>query len=254
MRTGRQRSISRIGIVSLLFTIILFSSYCGYAQIEATTGIDMSYPLLINKNNNRINYSQISFGLRFGISYKPPQTQFFPTLDFSFGRTRLPLKQFEVNDVDLNFNYLNLMLNGNYVISLGENDNSLYMIGGIGFADLNQKGLYIAGKNGQAMNASIDSTANINKIFPAIGLGMEYVYGASVNRNLYLSLGLYFQYIYLLPENNSYYVTVRDFQGKYLSLNANLEGHPIIPTFYISIHYLLGKNLIFWHKKNSMYL
>lgn len=233
-----------------LVVLLLACSGSGYAQVELSSGIDMGYPILTNSGNTKINYGQISFGLRFGLSYKPTNTQFFPTLNFSVGRTRLPLQQFGDNVSAINFNYLNLMLDGNFVATLN-NNNSLYFIGGIGFSSLKRSNFSIAGKNGDAMQFSLDSAVNVNNVFPAINLGVEYVYGESVNRNLYMSLGLNFQYIMLLQGRNTYYSTIRDNTGKLTSYNTSLTGNTIMPNFYISLHYLLGKNIIFWRKKSD---
>lgn len=236
-----------------LFILCMCATVYSYAQIQVSTGIDMSYPLLLNNDNNKPNYGQIGFGLRFGVSYKPTETQFFPTLNFSFGRTRLPLKDFEQNVACVNMDYLNLMLDGNFVVPF-ENGNALYIIGGIGFAKLNRAGLTISGKNGGAMDIHLDSVANSNKLFPAINLGFEYVYGESNNKNLYMSLGFNFQYIYLLSERNTYYMSVRDYQQNNFGLKAGLVGHVISPNFYITLHYLMGNSIIFWKKKDTGYL
>lgn len=235
----------------ILPVLLLVTSLC-YAQIEVATGADISYPLLTNNSNTKLNYNQVGFGMRFGVSYKPENTQFFPTLNFAFGRTRLPLKQFGDNVATVTLNYLNLMLDGNIVATFN-NGNSLYFIGGIGFSSLSRAGFSIAGKNGEASKLYLDSVANVNKVFPAINFGIEYVYGASVNRKLYMSMGLNLQYIILLPGRNTYYADVRDYQGNTTTFNASLTGNAFIPNFYISLHYLLGKEIIFWKKKESSF-
>ena len=106
----------------------------------------MSYPFLTNSNNTLVNYGQISFGLRFGVAYKPQNTQFFPMLTFAFGRTRLPLKQFNKNVAALNFDYLNVMINENYIVHFPTSE--LFIYGGIGVSYLINKGLTIAGAGG----------------------------------------------------------------------------------------------------------
>ena len=110
---------ARYALATCLAVIILAlcSAPAANAQIELSNSIDLGYPVLINKYNQNLFYEQLAVGMRFGVSYKPNATQFYPTLDFSFGRTRLPLKQFENNVVYLNANYLNLMLKGNFVMS-----------------------------------------------------------------------------------------------------------------------------------------
>ncbi len=247
----RTRKTIRLWLLVLMLMIAALP-VCN-AQVEVSSGIDMSYPLMFNKYNQRLNYGQISFGVRLGVSYKPQGTQFFPTLNYTFGRTRLPLQQIGTNVACENFNYQNVMLNGNYVITFN-NQNSLYIIGGIGFMDYARAGATLSGKGGEASNINIDSVSNITKIFPSIGLGMEYVYGDAVNQKLYMSLGLNFQYIIFLQNDNYYHLTVEDYNlQKTVAYSTYLSGHAIIPTFYITLHYLLGKEIIFWKKKDSRY-
>jgi hypothetical protein len=235
-----------------LFFIVLSAPTRGNAQIELSSGIDMSYPLLLNSNNSNLYYNQLSFGIRVGLSYKPTNTQFFPTLYYSIGRTKLPLKQFEDNVSTLAFTYQNVILNGNFVITFN-NNNSLYLIGGIGFSNLKEKFPDISGKNALQMSSHVDSTSNVNRIFPAMALGFEYVYGGAVNRNVYMSLGLTFQYTILFAEQNYYHITVIDAQGNAVPVSAYMSGNLITPNFNITLHYLLGKSIIFWQKKKSSF-
>lgn len=226
---------------------MLFMSYAGHAQIELSSGIEMSYPLLFNSNNKLPNYGQISFGLKAGIAYKPQDVQFFPILNVSFGRTRLPLKQFTNDNVaTLNFNYLNVMANENYVVTLP--NGQIFIYGGIGFSYLSQQGLNLSGPRGDAMKKKLDSSKNTNSVFPAMNLGFEYIYGESQGKDLYLSMGLNFQYILLLQERNSYSFTVNNPGVGISSYTANLTGNVINPGFYIALHYIMHK------KKGGMYL
>ena len=237
---------------NLFLLLCLVCSLNAKAQIEVSSGIDMSYPLLLNSNNSSLYYNQVSFGVRVGVSYKPTGTQFFPTLYYSIGQTTLPLKQFENNVSTLVFRYQHVMLNGNFVISF-ENNNALYLIGGIGFSDLKEKFPSISGTNGLAMSSHIDSTKNTNRVFPAMGIGMEYVYGASANRPIYISMGLYLQYVLLLAEQNTYNLTIIDAQKSVVPIHANLSGNLLIPTFSLTLHYMLGKGIILWQKKKSSF-
>lgn len=232
---------------------LLLVAHFSYSQVELSSGIDVSYPILLNEFNNKISYQQLGFGMHLGVSYKPAETQFFPTLNFGFGASRLPLQQFEKNVACTHVTFLNLMLNGNLVATL-KNGNSIYFLGGIGFADLKTSFLSISGSGGEAMQIRLDSVTNVTKIFPAVGLGLEYVYGESVNRNLYLSLGAYCQYVMLLPEQNNYYFTVKDLNANVLNFKPTLTGHVYFPSVYISLHYLLGNEMIFWKHKDSKYL
>jgi hypothetical protein len=227
--------------------VLLINTICR-GQIELSSGIDMSYPQLINSNNTLVNYGQISFGLRFGVAYKPQNTQFFPLLTFAFGRTRLPLKQFNKNVAALNFNYVNVMINENYIIRFPTSQ--LFIYGGIGFSYLMDKGVTVAGAGGGTMQATIDSTENVSKAFPAMNLGFEYVYGASTDKDLYLGMGINFQYILLLAERNTYHVTVDEPNYHFQNLDASLTGNVVSPGFYIALHYIMHPS----KKKSHMYL
>ena len=231
-----------------IFLLFILSS-AAFGQIEVSNAIDIGYPYVNNSYNTKLNYGQITAGLRFGVSYKPTDVQFFPTLYLSFGRTRMPLQQYEDNVMGVDMNYLNLLLNGNLVMVVNQKDNTLYAIGGIGFTRLNPKGLSLAGTNAGAEKVTLDSTNNITKVFPAMEIGLEYVYGSAVNSKIYISMGLNFEYAIFLTGNNNYYASVLDAQNNHLKLHGALDGYAIIPTFSLCLHYMLGKDLIFWHKK-----
>jgi hypothetical protein len=238
-----KKSVSQLIFVLLL----LLSAYQSRAQIEVSTGIDTHYPVLFNSNNNKINYGQFSFGMKFGVAYKPPETQFFPILNLTIGRTRLPLQDIGNNVAALNFNYLDVMLNENYVVRLPKSQ--IFIYGGIGFTNLNQKGLKIMGSGGESMESAIDSVKNINHAFPAVNIGFEVNSGVSADKELYLTMGLNFQYILLLSERNTYYITVKDQSGVKTQYTPSLTGGVISPGFYIAIHYMLPH-----FKKSGMYL
>jgi hypothetical protein len=222
------------------------------AQIELSSGIDMSYPLLFNSGNNKLYYNQLSFGIRGGISYKPTGTQFFPTLYYSLGQTHLPLK--DLGDIvsSLALRYQNVLLNGNLVITF-ENGNNLYVTVGIGISNLKAKYPDLSGPNALTMSSFIDSTGNITKTNPAVALGFEYVYGGAVNRSVYLSLGVSIMDIILLDKQNTYKISVTDAQNNTQTFIADLSGHALVPNFNITLHYMLGKEVIFWQKKKSSY-
>jgi len=236
----------------LLFLIILSAPQNSNAQIEVASGIDMSFPLLLNSNNTNLYYKQLSFGIRLELSYKPENTQFFPTFYYSLGQTILPLKQFENNVSTLAFRYENFILNGNLVVTFA-NNNSIYFIGGIGITNLKEKFPGVSGPNGLAMNSHVDSTSNITKVFPAMSLGLEYVYGGSVNRKVYMSLGLTVQYTILFAGENNYFLTIVDNKQRFVPIASSITGNLIVPNFNITLHYLLGKGIIFWQKKKSSF-
>jgi hypothetical protein len=233
----------------LLFAVacsLLIANSC-YGQIELSSGIDLSYPVLINSTNAKLNYGQISFGLRFGIAYKPAETQFFPILTTAFGRTRLPLQQFGQNVIFCGYDYLNVMLNENYIVRFPMSE--LFVYGGIGFTDLTRKAPGVAGPGGQTMQVTVDSVKYQSNVFPAMNIGFEYNYGESAGKDLYLTMGLNFQYILLFAERNTYYLTVDERYGVVNNYKTTLTGGIIAPGFYIAIHYLLHV-----HKKSGMYL
>jgi hypothetical protein len=149
----------------------------------------------------------------------------------------LPLKQFGQNVAALNFNYLNMMANENYIIRFASNE--LFVYGGIGFSYLANKGLAIAGAGGGTMQGNIDSSANVSKAFPAMNLGFEYVYGESTGKDLYLGIGINFQYILLLNDRNTYYITINEPGGISNKYNVDLTGNVISPGFYIAAHYMI---------------
>ncbi len=239
----RERVSVRWGLCSGRVVAILFCLFIApvcQAQIELYAAIDVSYPQLINTSNHQANYGQISFGPRIGIAYKPEDVQFFPILTAGFGRTRLPLLDYEKNDVAaLTFNYINVMLNENYVINFSQSQLLIY--GGIGFSDFNRKGLALAGDRAGTMEASIDSVKYPSKIFPAMNLGFEYIYGDVAGKDMYLGIGVNFQYILLLQERNTYYISVNDPQNGINHYSAALTGNAISPGFYIAFHYILHK-------------
>jgi len=242
--------MKRTGI-TLIFSLSMITK-CP-AQLELSNSIEFGCPELINSNNTKVLYSQITAGLRFGLSYKPTGTQFFPTLNYSFGFTRLPIQQFEQNVAICNFNYSDLMLYGNFVFPLLDN-NSLYLMGGIGLSHLSHKGLGVSGPNNGSMHTQLDSVKNVTATFPAIGLGFEYVYGDAVNKNIYISMGFMLLYTYLYPERNLYIGSVTDNNNNVIPFRSYLSGQIVTPSVNMTLHVLLGKNVIFWKKKNSMYL
>jgi len=210
----------------------------GRAQIEVQTGIDMLYPVLINKDNSKLSYGQLGFGLRAGVCYKPENIQFFPMLNVAFGRTKLPLKEVGKNVVAINTNYLNVMLNENFVVPFRNSE--LYIYGGVGFSYLMRKGLVVSGSRGETQRAYIDSVVNKGSIFPAVNLGFEYNYGESAGKPLYITMGINFQYIMLLKDRNTYYITL-DQRTTVDSYKAEMVGNVISPGFYLALHYVIRK-------------
>ncbi len=240
----------RTFLLAIPFAVIsMLVDTTAYAQLEFSNSIDLGFPVLLNKYNQNLYYKQLALGMRFGISYKPNATQFYPTLDFSFGRTRLPLVQFQQNVAALNFNYLNLMLKGNFVMNVfGEN--TLFLNMGIGFDRLKQKGPAITGKDAGQMKIFEDSAVNVTKIFPCVGVGLEYVYGESVGRPIFLSVGVNVRATLLFDGNNTYYVSGTNAQGNNFYEQGSLTGRVFTPDFHITLHYRPGEEVFFWKKKN----
>jgi hypothetical protein len=241
-------TITANNIKTLFIAALLLVCGKASAQIELAAGIDLVYPILVNKYNEKISYQQFGGGGHLGISYKPELTQFFPTLNMGLGATKLPVSQFGDNVVVANISYWSTMLNGNIVATL-RNDNTIYFLTGIGFSRINQRFISVAGPRGDAMKVQLDSLKNESKYFPAAGLGIEYVYGNSVNTSLYISMGLYCQYILLFQGRNEYFTSVRDLQGNDHHMASALTGGIFFPSAYLSLHYLLGDNIIFWKHK-----
>ncbi len=231
-----------VGIVFVLF----FANDCS-AQIELSSGFDLSYPELLNSNNARMLYGQVSFGVKVGVAYKPAETQFFPILNVSFGRTRLPIKQFGENVAVLNFDYINVMLNENYILTFPKSE--VFIYGGVGFSYLINEGIQVAGSQGETMHATIDSTKNINNAFPALNIGFEYNYGESAGKDLYITMGLNFQYILLLAGQNTYNISIAAPSNNFYHYQSSLTGNVITPSFYLAIHYKMHRK-----KKSSFYL
>jgi len=100
------------------------------------------------------------------------------------------------------------------------------------------------------MKIDLDSAENVTKFFPAMGVGLEYVYGESVGRNIYLSVGVNVHYTIMLQDENTYYVSVTDAQSKNLQLMGDVEGGAITTDFHITLHYMPGKEVFFWKKKD----
>jgi len=230
----------------ILAFLLLYATSC-LGQFELSSGIDLSYPLLTNKYTKTLNYGQLSFGLRAGIAYKPPETQFFPILNVSLGRCRLPLLQINQNVAALNFNYINVMLNENFILRFPTSE--VFIYGGIGFTSLKRKSLVFTGPGYSNFEATVDSVKDVTSLFPAMNIGLEYNYGESAGKDLYITMGLNFQYILLLADRNNYYLSVRHSSVNSLPYTAGFSGDVIAPSFYLAIHYLLHYN-----KKSKMYL
>lgn len=228
-------------VIFWCFLLMLFSTLAvtnANAQLEVSAGIDITYPVLLNSYNSKLHYGQLGFGLALGVAYKPEETQFFPMLKSSFGRTKLPLKEIGNNNVAvLSMNYINEMLNENFVVRFPTSE--LYVYGGIGFSVLSAKGFKINGPTGEQMKQGIDSTKDISKFFPAVNIGFEYNYGESAGKDLYLTLGLNFQYIMLLPNRNNYFFYTNEQGVGRTNYTASLTGGVIQPNFYIALHYML---------------
>src|SRR5690348_1210266 len=111
---------------SLSFLLFLFCSYYANAQIELSAGLDFSYPQLWTSSNTVINAGQFSAGLRGGLAWKPENILFYPSLNLSYGRARLPLQEAGKGVATINFNYLAAMLNENYVVTLSRSQLLLY--------------------------------------------------------------------------------------------------------------------------------
>ena len=222
---------------------LLYSCYCN-AQIELSAGIGLGYPQLITNNNTVINAGEISSGLHAGIAYKPQELQFFPALNLSYGNIWLPLQQGGKDIADLKFNYINVMVNENFTVNFTRSQLLIY--GGIGFLHLAEKGIPVADRNAKTTPASIDSTANVSKTFPAMNIGVEY--RVHTDKNCYLGIGINFQCMLLLAGRNTYYLTITEPGNNSYNYQSSLSGSLVNPVVYLAIHYKVHR------KKGSMYL
>jgi hypothetical protein len=235
----------RLAIKAKLVLFFLLASVHAYGQIEASANLELGYPFMTNEYNKKLLYNQLTPGLRLGVSYKPENTQFFPTLHYAFGRTKLPLQQIGKNVAYLELNYQNLMLSGNYVIHY-ENYSQLYIYTGIGLVSLKNKGMNVSGSEGYLVKAEIDSMANIDKRFPVVNLGFEYVVGQTMNSNIYISTGVNVQCWYFATNGNNYFLDITDATGNNYIAATSLSGYALVPYFYMSLHVMLNGEL--WKK------
>lgn len=226
----------------LTVTCMLMTPVGTHAQMEVSANLELGYPFLTNKYNSRLLYNQLTPAVRLGMSYKPENTQFFPTLHYAFGRTKLPLKEIGKNVAVLELNYQNLMLSGNFVIQY-ENADQLYIYGGIGVVQLKNKGIDVSGSNGHNIKARVDSTANIDKRYPAINLGVEYAVGNIRDNMIYISIGANVQYWYFVTNRNNYFLDITEPDGNSYIAESSLTGHAFIPYFYMSLHCMLDREM-----------
>lgn len=235
----------------IILSLFLLTPFYSQAQLEASANIELGAPYLRNDFNEKLYYGQFTVGMRLGISYKPQNTQFFPTLHYAFGQTKLPLKQLDGRNVAFKrFNYQNLMLSGNLVFN-HEERNQLYLYTGIGLVALNDKGTNIYGPDRNKMEVRIDSTANLEKRYPAMNLGFEYVMGANdYNNPIYISIGLVVQYWYMYPSptRNYYRLELQDATSTTYP-ETYLYGHVFVPFFYMSLHYMLNRETLSFRRR-----
>jgi hypothetical protein len=228
-----------------LFCILFFClPFLGMAQFELSGGLELGMPEVVTSNNNFITPGQISSGLRAGVTYRPEEVEFFPSLQLSYGNVRLPLQEHGNNVAALNFRYLNLMVNEHYALQVA--GGQFLICGGIGLSYLGSNGVAPSGV--QTIQTTIDSTANISKVFPAMNIGAEYHIGETEDRPLYFAVGVNVQYTMLFRNSNTYCVTVAEPGNKFYSYKSNLSGSLLSPVFYVAVHYKLRKT------KTGMYL
>jgi hypothetical protein len=212
--------------------------------LELSGGTGMGYPQVLTARHNMINAGELSAGLGTGICYKPKETRFFPSLNISLHRERLPLQVSGNNIAALRFNCLDISLNENYTVTFSKSQLLIYA--GIGLSRLTEKG--VAPSGNETTQTTIDSTANISTLFPALNIGFEYNPNENTDNTLYMSIGINFQYSFLYEERNNYYITVAEPGNNTYHYQSGLSGSIICPNLYIVLHYKVHK------KKSSMYL
>ena len=210
-----------------------------HGQFDVSGGINVAYPVLSIPSHTAISAGQISSGFRAAITYTPEFTQFFPALNISYGRIRLPLQVSGRNVAALNFSYTGVMLNENYVIHFPQS--RLLIFGGLGISLLKERSVATSSAGAQYSNASIDSVADITKVFPAVNLGLEYTYGDISDANYYLSAGVNLQCILLAPGRNTYYLDVAQQGNTTQHYESSLTGNMLNPGVYVALHFKLHK-------------
>jgi len=216
-------------ICTAFFSVLINPLFCT-AQVDISAGIGIAYPELFT-GSKIINSGQISSGLHATAAWRPEDLEFFPGIGVTYGATRLPLQNAGNNVAALNLRYLSVMLNEYFVPDYGELRWLLY--GGIGCSYLKSRGAAPSGN--ETDQTSIDSTANITHIFPAINAGMEYA--TYTGANWHVSFGLYIRYNLLFEGKNDYYITVSKPGNKIHDYASSLTGHLITTGLYIAVHY-----------------
>lgn len=186
-----------------------------------------------------INAGQFSAGLRAGLAWNPEDILFYPSLNLSYGRARLPLQEAGKSVAAINFNYLAAMLNENYVVTLSRSQLLLYA--GIGGAYLNKKSVGPPGTTRHEGEIAIDSTQRVSKLFPEMNIGLEYSRGELAGKNLYLAVGLNLRYTFLSPGRNAYFLRQAGQGNTFYYYQSSLTGNLITPNVYVSLHYKIHR-------------
>ena len=111
--------------------------------------------------------------------------------------------------------------------------NRLVLNAGIGATYMNCRGAAPSGN--ETRQTSIDSTANITQIFPAVNLGLEYA--AYKTEHFSVGFGLSIRYNLLFEAKNNYYITVSEPGNKIYDYTTNLSGQLVTPGLYVAAHY-----------------
>ena len=216
---------------SLNALFFCFSTIC-QAQIEIASGGGLGYPEVLARSKI-LNSGQLSFGGHVEVSYEPEDLQFFPGLAIGYDRVRLPLQESGNNIAALNVNQFRAVVSEHFIPDIS-NGRHWLISGGIGLCYCMATGTAPSGN--QIRETTIDSTANIRKLFPEMNLGVAWCFGGQTDKDFYVTLELNIQYTLLLSGYNTYYVTVEEQSNNIYHYQSGLSGNLVTPWLSVVLH------------------
>ena len=217
----------------LFITVIVLSlGFDCHAQLVMSEGIGLCYPEVYT-GKKMINSGLIGFGASLGAAYEPENLQFFPGLKLGYGRLRLPLQESGNNVAALIVNQYSSAGYEHFIPDIAAGRHFL-ISGGIGISYLVVNGAAPSGN--QVRETSIDSTANIRRLFPEMDLALAYCFHGRADERFYVTLELNVQYVLLLSGYNTYYVTVAEPGNNIYHYQSSLSSNLVTPLLSIVIH------------------
>ncbi len=212
--------------------LLFCRSFCSPAQIIMSEGFGLCYPEVYT-GQKIINSGLIGFGANVGVVYEPEELQFFPGLTVSYGHVRLPLQESGNNVAAINVNQYGAVAWEHFIPDVF-GARHLLISGGIGLSYIIANGAAPSGN--QVRETTIDSTANIRRLFPEMNLALAYCLSGHTDDGFYVTLELNIQYVLLLSGYNNYYVTVEEQGNNIYHYRSSLAGNLITPWFSIVLH------------------